>query len=215
MVYQLYNFGSVCWKHFPEDQPRETLSVINARESIRRIHTLEFSPALLACVFLFLVVVPTVWSLSMTDPYIWVHWPCSAQHSQQLLLSLSLHIRRECGSDPNDQQWTKPKLKTRRKNAQSLFGVIVRANEFGSLFFWYSTREQTINWRIFWQRECAPRCNVIHCWFVANQTTPWIKVMSTAFSRTPLSWSALAKSQAMSQMMTQPNVLTRMCDQYS
>ena len=40
MVYQLYNFGSAYWKDYPVDQPRETLSVTDAKESSRLIHML-------------------------------------------------------------------------------------------------------------------------------------------------------------------------------
>ena len=41
MVYQLYNWVSVCWEHFPAKQPRETLSVINAIGSFRLISILR------------------------------------------------------------------------------------------------------------------------------------------------------------------------------
>ena len=39
----------------------------------------------------------------------WVNWPCSTQHSQQLTFNLTRLVRRQCGSNPNDQQRTKPK----------------------------------------------------------------------------------------------------------
>ena len=40
MVDQLHNLGSVCWKRCPVDQSLETLSVANARDSLRLTHFL-------------------------------------------------------------------------------------------------------------------------------------------------------------------------------
>ena len=43
----------------------------------------------------------------------------------QLPLNPTLHLRRQRGSDPNDQQRTKPKLEACHKNALSRFGLVV------------------------------------------------------------------------------------------
>ena len=40
MDFQLFNFGSVSWKHYPVRQPKGTLSVTNAKESFCLIHIL-------------------------------------------------------------------------------------------------------------------------------------------------------------------------------
>ena len=46
-------------------------------------------------------------------------------------------LRRQCGSDPNDQQGTKPKPEARHKNAQSRFGLVVEEIELGSMLMKY------------------------------------------------------------------------------
>ena len=95
MDYQLVYVGTVCWKRYPVDQPRETLSVTNARESIRLIHSLTIflSP------------------LSTFRPIF-----------PKLPLNPTLHIRRQCGSYSNAHHRTKPKFKACKQNAQSRFG---------------------------------------------------------------------------------------------
>ena len=65
----------------------------------------------------------------------------NSSHSTQLDL-----FRRHCGSDPNDQQRTKPKPKARQNNAHNRFGLVCRKSEVGSMLI--NTCEQTIKWRV-------------------------------------------------------------------
>ena len=105
MVYQLFNFGSLSWKRYPLSQSRITLSVTSAMASFRLIH------------------IQTIVYLT--------YWPHSVHHPPRFPPNPALHIRRQCGGDPNDQQRTKRKPKARHKNAQSRFELVVWASEFG------------------------------------------------------------------------------------
>ena len=139
----------------------------------------------------------------------WVHWLCSAQHSRQLLINPTLHLRRQCGSDPNDQQRTKPKLKACHKNAQSRFGLVVWASEFGSFYFEKHRSKQTINWRIFWQKECSPRCNGIHYWVCGKSDDFMNQFMSEAFLANPSRAQLQQSPKQCLRWWHKPNVLTR------
>ena len=81
MVYQRFNFGNVCW-NYHLDQPRRTLSVINAIESFFLIHILIF-----------------VYFESI-DPI-----PPNISNTSQST-KLYLFQDSQCGSDPNHQQRT-------------------------------------------------------------------------------------------------------------
>ena len=98
MDYQLFNLGNVSWKHYPVSRRRVTLSVTHPKESLRLGHILTMC--------------------------FWVNWPRSTQRSQQFTLNPTLLIRRQCGSDPHDQQRS-PNLRhvtrTRRVDLDGLF----------------------------------------------------------------------------------------------
>ena len=107
---------------------------------------------------------------------------CTTQHSQPFTLNPTLILRRHCGSDPNDQQRTKPEPKRRHKNAQSRFELVVWEVEWIWIFlFWSNTCEQQINWRIFWQREYSWQCSEIHYWLCGKSDEPSNQMMSADF----------------------------------
>ena len=116
----------------------------------------------------------TFWQLC-----IWVHWQRSAQHSQQLPLNATLSIRRRCGSDPNDQQRTKPKLKARHKNAQSRFEVVVWESEIWIILFLRTTNQvaDILTKEMFVTMQRSG----VHCWLCGKSDDPVKPMTSAAF----------------------------------
>ena len=103
-------------------------------------------------------------SLTFWQSCFWVNWPRTTQNSQQFTLNPTLPIRRQCGSDPNDHQRTKPKFEARHANAPSWFRLVILREWTWIILFWKSTCDKQIHGRTFWLRECSPQCSRIHCW---------------------------------------------------
>ena len=123
----------------------------------------------------------TFWQLS-----VWVHWLRSAKHYQQLSFNPTLHLRRQCGSDPVDPQRTKPKLKACHTNAKSQFRLVVWESEFGSSCFDKVRANKRSIGGYFDKGNVHHDAMAFFVDFVANQTTLSNDVRSfshTFFSR--------------------------------
>ena len=143
MVYQLFNFVNVCWKHYSASQQSETLSAMNAIESFSIIH-------ILALAYLAIAYFESIDHVPLNIP--------NRSHSTQSYIfednAAAIQMINE-GRSQNLRHVTR----THRVDLDSL---CERVNVDHSILF-QKMCEQATSWRIFWQREGSPRCNGILC----------------------------------------------------
>ena len=115
---------------------------------------------------------------------IWVGWPRSAQHSQQLRLNPTPPLRRQCGSDQNDQQRTKPKTQgnVARTHRVDLEWLFERVNLDHCILIKYVRTTDQLADILTGNVHHDAMASFVD--FVANQTTLWTKWSPQLFSQT-------------------------------